>query len=76
MSDQTIKKYRLLDSIILGFIGPREQIDVVINPKEGVTVECDGSTIWLVNRVGRHESTTTANFMQVNADLFEEIIED
>jgi hypothetical protein len=71
-----IKKYRLLQPIVLGFMDHRDQWDERVKPREDRTIECDGQTIWLVDNDGRHESTTRANLLEVCADLFEEITED
>lgn len=59
-----LTKYRLLGPIILGFMDSREQFDVFIEPKEGVYLESDGTTIWLINERGRHESITMANLLR------------
>ena len=73
-----MKKYKLLKTIVLGFIsteGHGEQYDALIDPKEGTYLECDGSTIWLTTAKGRYESTTTGNAPEVWTEdgLLEEI---
>jgi hypothetical protein len=72
---KTLIKYRLLQPVVLGFLRRQDQANVLVEPEEGVTLECDGSTIWLVNEKGRHESITSANLMQVPG-VVEEITEE
>ena len=62
-----MKHYRLLADIVLSFIVGNEQRDAIIGPSDG-TIECDGATIWLVNKTERHASTTTANIVSVMLD--------
>jgi hypothetical protein len=71
-----MKKYRILKTIVLGFIeekGHGEQYDALIDPRVGIHLECDGTTIWLVNEKGRHESTTIANLVEPEHGHCEEI---
>lgn len=68
---KSLTKYRLLRPIILGFMTPRDQFDVLIEPEEGVTLESDGTTIWLINDKGRHESITMTTVLRM--DCVEEI---
>ena len=51
-----MQRYKLLTTVVLGFIDGREQMDVLLEP--GAVLEFDGSTIWLVQDNGRFESTT------------------
>jgi hypothetical protein len=51
-----MQRYKLLTTVVLGFINGREQMDVLLEP--GAVLEFDGSTIWLVQGDNRFESTT------------------
>jgi len=57
-----MKRYVTTKSVMLSFL-ERDQIDVSFAP--GAVLECDGSTIWLVQDGKRHESITTANFIPI-----------
>ena len=58
-----MKRYVTTKSVMLSFIFSRDQIDVSLAP--GAVLECDGSTIWLLQNGERHESITTANFVPI-----------
>ena len=58
-----MKRYVTTKSVMLSFILSRDQIDVSLAP--GAVLECDGSTIWLLQDGKRHESITTANFIPI-----------
>ena len=54
-------RYKLLELVVLGFVHEgREQYDALVRPEDGVTLESDGSTIWIVKGDQRQESTTMA----------------
>jgi len=66
-----LKRYRILKPIYLGFVSPRDQFDVKIDPaQELAKLESDGTTIWVVR-----ESITMgyAIGQWLNAGLIEEI---
>ena len=58
-----MQRYVTTKSVILSFLTARDQIDVSLAP--GAVLECDGSTIWLLQNGERHESITTANFIPI-----------
>jgi hypothetical protein len=51
-----MQRYKLLKTVVLGFIDGREQMDVLLEP--GAVLESDGSTIWLLQGDKKFESTT------------------
>lgn len=57
-----MKRYRLVGTLVLSFIIKDEQADVIVTHG---TLESDGTTVWLVNEKGRHESITTANIIDI-----------
>jgi len=56
-------RYVTTKSVMLSFLTAQDQIDVSLAP--GAVLECDGSTIWLLQNGERHESITTANFVPI-----------
>ena len=72
-----MKKYKILKTVMLNFYDKEERADTdyLIHPNEGIHIECDGSTIWLINKYGRHESITQAHYVE-DTESFEEIVED
>lgn len=56
-----MKKYTILQTIMLSFYERGEQRDYLIKRDDGFTLLCDGSTIWIEKGVDRHESITMAN---------------
>ena len=66
-----LKRYRILKPVVLGFITPRDQFDVITDPaKELAKLESDGSTIWVVR-----ESITMGYAIEqwLNAGLIAEV---
>ena len=59
-----MKKYEILDKIVLGFLTHDDSDDVIISPKPDTFLEADDHTIWLVNKNGRFESHTTITAIQ------------
>ncbi len=57
----TMKKYRILKPIILGFITPQEQYDLKICPEDGEILESDGRTIWTNKNGVQKDSITMAS---------------
>ena len=60
-----MKKYVITKPIVLGFLTPRDQYDVLFKPEDGVMLESDGHTIWTIKNGKRDESITTANAIDV-----------
>lgn len=61
----SMKKYKLIGDIVLSFLFD-EQKEYLLGPKEGGTVESDGTTVWYITSEGkRYESITTANIIDV-----------
>ena len=56
-----MRRYRTIKPIILGFLTPRDQQDLIIEPENETILESDGQTIWLIKNGKRRESITTAN---------------
>ncbi len=56
-----MKKYKLLQRIVLGFDTAQDQVDVLYKPTDGVILESDGHTIWVVKNDRRRESITEAH---------------
>jgi hypothetical protein len=56
-----MKKYKILETIMLGFITRQDQYDSFFKPEDGYVLESDGSTIWAVKGEERHESITVAH---------------
>ena len=59
-----MKRYRVLKLVVLGFLTPRDQFDAFIAPEDGVTLECDGHTIWTNKDGKRRESITVASAIE------------
>ena len=55
-----MKRYRVIKTIVLGFLTPQDQFDTIIHPGDGIILESDGHTIWTVKNGERHESITMA----------------
>lgn len=72
MARVQLKTYKLLKMVMLSFTTPRDQFDVLIDPKEGTFVESDGSTLWLIQGEKRHESITQAHYVE-DTESFEEV---
>ncbi len=64
----TLKKYRILKPILLGFLTPQDQFDATIGPEDGVILESDGHTIWTIGNGERHESITVGYAIQLWLD--------
>jgi hypothetical protein len=60
-----IKKYKILNTIMLGFTDGREQGDVLFNSEDGFYLESDGETIWVIKEDKRYESITIANAIEI-----------
>ena len=62
-----MKKYALLQDVLLSFLNGNDQIDALFGPLEHCYLECDGKTIWVVNveKNRRDESITMANAIDV-----------
>lgn len=60
-----MKKYTVLQTIMLSFIHNGEQEDYLFHKEDGWTLECDGSTIWVQKGELRHESITMANAIDI-----------
>lgn len=57
-------RYRVLKSILLGFIRPSGQVDVIFGPDR--VIELDSGTIYLIDVQGeRRPSITTENAIEV-----------
>lgn len=56
-----MRRYRVIRPIILGFLTPQDQHNLIIEPENGTILESDGQTIWLIKNEKRRESITTAN---------------
>jgi len=69
-----IRCYRILKTIMLGFILKGEQEDVLIDPDPNKMLEANEDTIWYVSGEKRYESTTTRN--AIEAFLANEAIEE
>jgi hypothetical protein len=50
-----MKSYKIVDLIVLNIA----QCDEYIKPSESLTVECDGSTVWLLRSSSERIETTT-----------------
>jgi len=59
-----MKKYRIIKPIILSFLSPQDQHDIIIEPENETILESDGHTIWIIKNGKRHESITTANAIE------------
>lgn len=60
-----MKKYRVLKSIVLGFLTPQDQYDMFFTPEDNITLESDIHTIWVIKNDKRHESITIAAAINV-----------
>jgi hypothetical protein len=73
-----VKRYRVLDMVVLGFEDGREQCDAYV--QAGDELECDGHTVWAIwSPSGKKaESITTANIIEVclQRGVIEEITSD
>lgn len=56
-----MKKYRIHKTVVLGFLDPQEQYDVILTSEDNVILESDGQTIWIAKDGKRHESITQAH---------------
>jgi hypothetical protein len=56
-----MKRYAILNDIMLSFLGRSGTDDYLIGPQDGSTLEANEHTIWLVVNTMKHESITTAN---------------
>jgi|GEM_PF-4281977 hypothetical protein len=56
-----MKRYRVRQTIVLGFLGPQDQEDRQYQADTETIVECDGKTIFVVERGKREESITVAD---------------
>lgn len=65
-----MKKYRILKPVMLSFLTPQEQCDLIIDPShpprihDYTTLESDGNSVWVVRNGKRYESITTANVIE------------
>jgi len=55
-----VKKYKVLDVVVLGFLTAQSQYDEIFHPEDGVVLESDGQTIWATKDGKRKESITMA----------------
>jgi hypothetical protein len=61
-----MKKYRIIDKILLSFIIDDEQHDILLSPESNGHLEATEKTVWFVDdKGGRFESITTANIIDV-----------
>jgi hypothetical protein len=60
-----MKTYRITDLIMLGFATPQDQYHAYYKPSPSLTLECDGSTIWLCTPNERLETITGAHAIDV-----------
>lgn len=60
-----LDKFKIKQTIMLGFITDRNQGDLLITPEDGYTLESDGSTIWVVSNNDRKESITMAHAIKL-----------
>lgn len=58
-----MKRYRLLDTVVLVFIPSRDPVHYLLGPDCGGYLECDGRTVWYVRGEERHESITNADII-------------
>lgn len=63
--EECLKRYRVLKPVVLGFLTPRDQYDEIIRPKDNVTLESDGHTIWAIKNSRRQESITIAAAIEI-----------
>ena len=56
------RRYHILKPVLLSFLTPQGQHEVILKPWDGFDLECDGTTLWTVGSSGeRRESNTTAD---------------
>ena len=60
-----MKRYEILKLVMLGFLAPQDQFDVIIGPEENTILESDGHTIWIIQKGKRHESITVAYAIEI-----------
>lgn len=61
-----VKKYKVIQPVMLGFLTPQDQVDVLLDPKDReFWLESDGHTIWGMNSEQRQESITMANAIDI-----------
>jgi hypothetical protein len=56
-----MKRFKLKQPIVIGFIIENEQADILLDPKANVFVESNGQTLWIDVNGHRLESTTIAS---------------
>ena len=57
-----MKRYAILDDIMLSFLCRSGTDDYFVGPQDGSTLECNEHTIWLVvDNTVKHESITMRN---------------
>jgi hypothetical protein len=59
-----MKRYSIISSIMLTFLGRNDSIDCMIDPGE-IILESDGHTIWAIENNNRVESITMANAINI-----------
>lgn len=70
-----VKKYKILKSLILGFLTPQDQFDQIFGPDDDVILESNGNTIWVIKGKEKHESITQAHAIEfyLQKKIIEEI---
>lgn len=62
----TVKKYKVLQPVMVSFLTARNQIDEMLHPDDGdFWLESDGHTIWALNSSNRLETITMANAINI-----------
>jgi hypothetical protein len=56
-----MRRFKLNQPVVMGFIIENEQNDILLDPEANVFVESDGQTLWIDVNGHRLESTTVAS---------------